>query len=99
MLIASGCTGWDPNPARMAVADDIWGPWKELDNPCVGDKANITFDSQSTFILPVPGTKNKWIFMADRWNSKNLKDSRYVWLPIEFEKGVPVLRWYDSWNY
>ena len=98
-LIASGCTGWDPNPARMAVADDIWGPWKELDNPCVGDKANITFDSQSTFILPVPGTKNKWIFMADRWNSKNLKDSRYVWLPIEFEKGVPVLRWYDSWNY
>ena len=33
-FVASGCTGWDPNPARSAVADSIWGPWKELGNPC-----------------------------------------------------------------
>jgi hypothetical protein len=24
-FIASNCTGWDPNPARSAVADSIWG--------------------------------------------------------------------------
>ena len=30
-LIASGCTGWDPNAARQAVADNIFGPWTELE--------------------------------------------------------------------
>ena len=29
-LIASGCTGWDPNEARSAMADNIFGPWTEL---------------------------------------------------------------------
>lgn len=32
-LLSSGCTGWDPNTARLAVADSIWGPWMELGNP------------------------------------------------------------------
>ncbi len=99
-LITSGCTGWAPNAARMAVADDIWGPWTELENPCIGEKANKTFNSQGTFILPVHGKKNVWIFMADRWNPNNLGDSRHIWLPISFdENGVPELKWYDSWKY
>ncbi len=50
-LIASGCTGWAPNPARSAVADSIWGPWMELDNPCVGPNAHLTFNAQSTYVL------------------------------------------------
>jgi hypothetical protein len=32
-LVTSGCTGWDPNTARLSVADSIWGPWKVLGNP------------------------------------------------------------------
>ena len=36
-LITSGCSGWKPNAARLAVADDIRGPWRELGNPCVGE--------------------------------------------------------------
>lgn len=96
-LITSGCTGWAPNPARMAVADCIWGPWKILENPCVGDKSNTTFDTQGTFIFKIEGEVEKWIFMADRWNDKNLGDSRHVWLPIRFDKnGNPVLKWVDS---
>ncbi len=56
-LITSGCTGWAPNAARLAVADSMAGPWKELGNPCVGpeDRTRTTFDSQSTFVLPVAG--------------------------------------------
>ena len=54
-FIASGCTGWDPNPARAAVANSIWGPWEEIGNPCVGKGANVTFQSQSTYVLPVQG--------------------------------------------
>lgn len=97
-LITSGCTGWAPNAARMAVADRIEGPWKELGNPCVGEDAGLTFHSQSTYILPVAGKKDAWIFIADRWKPENPIDGRYVWLPIRFENGKPVLKWADKWD-
>lgn len=94
-MITSGCTGWDPNAARSFVASSILGPWTSLGNPAQGDGKEITFNSQSTFILPVRGT---YIFMADRWAPKNPIDGTYVWLPIEFENDKPVLRWKDEWT-
>ncbi len=57
-IIASDCTGWDPNAARSAVADNIFGPYTELGNPCIGEGAEITFNSQSTYVLPVAGKKS-----------------------------------------
>lgn len=97
-LITSGCTGWDPNEARMFTASSIWGPWKQHPNPCQGDDANLTFHSQSTYILPVAGKKDAFIFMADRWTPKHPSDARYIWLPIQFENGLPVLKWMDKWD-
>ncbi len=97
-LIASGCTGWTPNAARSAVADHILGPWTELGNPCIGLDADQTFRSQGTFVLPIQGRKDAFIFMADRWKQWNLPDSRYIWLPLEFtSEGKPQLRWHDHW--
>ncbi len=97
-MIASGCTGWDPNAARSAVASSIWGPWKQLGNPCVGEGADLTFESQSTFVLPVQGMDDAYIFMADRWRPKDPIDGRYIWLPITFENEKPVIKWYDEWD-
>lgn len=98
-LIASGCTAWDPNAARSAVADNIFGPWTELGNPCVGADADKTFHSQSTFVLNVQGRDDTFIFIADQWKQWDLPDSRYVWLPIEFsDDGKPVLHWYNHWS-
>jgi len=97
--ILSGCSAWDPNAARSAVADNIFGPWKELGNPCIGADADKTFRAQSTFVLPVQGQNGTFIFMADRWNQWDLPDSRYVWLPLEFSAaGDPILRWHDQWS-
>lgn len=96
-LIASGCTGWDPNPARSAVADSIFGPWKELANPCRGKGAEITFGGQSTFVLPVAGKPGAFIAMFDRWKKWDLQDSRYLWLPLTFDdKGAPVVGWEEE---
>ena len=36
--------------------------------------------------------------MGDRWNSKNVEKSHYVWLPISMRSGYPVVKWYDQWN-
>jgi beta-xylosidase len=98
-LIASDCTGWKPNAARSAVATNIFGPWTELGNPCVGAEAEKTFSSQSTFILPVSGRADTYIFMADRWKQWDLPESRYVWLPLKFSAdGKPVIQWLDRWS-
>jgi beta-xylosidase len=97
-LMASGCTGWAPNAARSAVAGSIWGPWKEQGNPCRGAEADVTFRGQSTFILPVAGTKNAFIFMGDRWNQFDLPQSRYLWLPLEWKGEAFELRWRDGWS-
>ncbi|WP_197089514.1 family 43 glycosylhydrolase [Bacillus sp. SA1-12] len=98
-MITSGATGWDPNPARYTVADDIFGEWKPLRNPAVGEKASTTFDSQSTNVIPVDPENGKFIFMGDRWNKNDLGNSRYVWLPIEFgQDDEIILQWYDEWK-
>lgn len=97
-MITSGCTGWEPNAARLLVADDIMGEWTEFPNPAKGKGAHRTFESQSTYILPVEGKKDAFIFMADRWRPGNLGDSRYIWLPIHFENGYPILKWMDNWS-
>lgn len=97
-MITSGCTGWDPNPARLLTSKNIMGPWTLYPNPWKGDKANISFDSQSTFIFKVEGKKDACILMADRWRPRKPSDGRYIWVPIIFENKLPVLSWYSNWN-
>ncbi len=103
-MITSGCTGWEPNAARSAVADSIWGPWKELGNPCSGvnPKNNLgperTFGGQSTCILPVHGRPGAFIAMFDIWRPKDHVTGGYVWLPMTFEKDRFTITWRDSWD-
>lgn len=92
-LITSDCTGWSPNPATYATADSLLGDWQQMGNPCKGNGAGSTFNSQSTFIMPLPGQKNVFLFMADQWNKTNLPDSRYIWLPIKMTANKPVIEW------
>ncbi|MGL5683727.1 MAG: glycoside hydrolase family 43 protein [Marinifilaceae bacterium] len=97
-LITSGCTGWAPNAARLYSSSSIWGPWKKHDNPCVGTNAEVTFGGQGTYILPIEGKKDAFVFMADIWRPKQPSDSRHVWLPIQFKEGVPYIEWMESWK-
>ena len=78
--------------------------------PC--DKGDIpcndhTFKSQGSFVLPLPGSSHMLLFMADMWFESNLADSRYVWLPLFVEPGLPGsaesvaqlrIRWYERWK-
>jgi beta-xylosidase len=86
-LVTSACTGWSPNAATYAVASRPLGPWKEYNNPCTGEGAETTFQSQSTFVLPVKGKTGEYIFMADKWNKFDLENSKYVWLPLLIKNG------------
>ena len=98
-LITSGCTGWQPNKAMVHKSASVWGPWEELAvNPMSGPKSETTFDGQSTYILPVNGKKDYFIFLADKWNPRDLKDSRYLWLPVQFRDDTAIVEWVNEWE-
>jgi hypothetical protein len=99
-MFSSGTTGWKPNPARVAVSKGIFEEWTTLGNPCRGteEENKITFGSQSTHVIPVQGKKNLLIYMGDRWVPQDLTDSRHIWLPVEWEDGIPVIKWYPEWD-
>lgn len=88
-MITSGCTGWEPNAARLMWADSLMGTWHQLPNPCRGEGADKTFGGQGTYILR---DGDDITFMADIWNPKSLPDSRHLWLPITFTPdGTPEI--------
>ncbi|KAL2650425.1 hypothetical protein R1flu_018553 [Riccia fluitans] len=115
-MITSGCTGWLPNTAQVHAAMTMLGPWETIGDPCVGGSHELrrtTFYSQATFVLPLPGLSDTFLFMADRWRATDLKDSRYVWLPLTMDGPVdeplddefefPVWQrvsvyWYRKWT-
>lgn len=108
-MITSGCTGWAPNEARMFSAPSIMGPWTQHPNPCRGPKADKTFNGQSTYILTLSEEEQEKItnrkakspliiFMADMWRPRHPSDARYIWLPIEFENGKPIVKWKEEWE-
>lgn len=97
-LIGSGTTGWAPNPARWFSSTSIYGPWTYHGNPCVGSGSEITFGGQSTYVLPVTGKKDAFIFIADKWTPKDAIDGRYLWLPITFKGNDIEINWLDRWD-
>lgn len=97
-MLSSGCTGWDPNEAEIAVSDSIMGEWTSLGNPCRGKDADKTFYGQSTYVQPVYGKENSYVAMFDRWNKTDLENSRYIWLPLTFDNGKITIPWRDRWN-
>ncbi|BCM92556.1 hypothetical protein IAD21_04438 [Abditibacteriota bacterium] len=98
-MITSAATGWDPNAANYAVADSMLGDWKIMPNPFVGPANDITFGSQSTFVLPVPGKPASFVYLGDRWNPSDLADARYVWLPFEMKPdGSFEIPWRANWS-
>jgi beta-galactosidase len=97
-IITSGTTGYYPNAAEYAVADDIHGPYEIKGNPCIGEGRDKTFDAQGRNILHLP-EKKTYIFVADRWNPKNLPESKYVWLPIQVYGDSMAIEWKEKWSY
>jgi hypothetical protein len=104
-MLSSGCTGWDPNRAELAVADSIMGEWTVIGDPCTGVDADKTFYGQSTYVIPVNPRKGQFIACFDLWKKKDLADSRYIWLPLHITPAadataVPKMEipWRAAWS-
>lgn len=66
-LLTSGTTGYLPNPSQAAVADTWHGPYTVLGDPHVGDPSRTSFHSQISSVFQVPGKKDLFIALGDRW--------------------------------
>ena len=98
-LITSGVSGFRPNAARCHRAENILGPYTDIGEFCRGPKKEITFNSQSTFILELHDKPGHFIFMGDRWNRENMRYSSHVWLPLEFPANDTIeMHYHRSWD-
>ena len=68
----------------------------KIDN--VPQQTADTFKTQSTAVIKVEGRKDAFIYLGDRWTPRDALDGRYVFLPVEWEDGLPVIRWYNEWD-
>lgn len=85
-VIGSHLTGWEPNPDVYATAKSLRGPWSTFQN--IAPPQTNTYHSQSGFLLKLTGTRRTAIiYLGDRWNPRQLWNSRYIWMPLQIGKG------------
>ncbi len=66
-MTTSGLSGYFPNPSRVAVADDVHRPFTDLGLLHAEDTTETSFGSQISDVFKVPGKRDLYIAMADRW--------------------------------
>ncbi|KAI0382521.1 carbohydrate-binding module family 35 protein [Hypomontagnella monticulosa] len=92
-MFGSKLTGWDPNDNVYSTSTSLtsgWSAWKTF-----ADSGSKTYTSQTNYVLPVGS--NAAIYFGDRWVSKNLMASTYVWLPLTISGTTVTMANAESW--
>ena len=66
-LITSGTTSFYPNPSETAMSDSWHGPFEVIGDPHVSDDSRTSFHSQISQVFKLPGKRDLYIALADRW--------------------------------
>lgn len=97
--LGSGLTGWERNDNFYYTADNLSGPWTSKEN--FAPEGSLTWNSQSTFVFPLTGTKDTtYVYMGDRWSHpKQNSSATYVWQPLEINNStISIPEYYESWK-
>lgn len=97
--LGSGLTSWERNDNYYFTATSLKGPWKSQGN--FAPKNSLTWNSQTTFVLPIAGSKDTtYLFMGDRWAFPHQKSAAtYVWQPLIVKKDSIFLPDYkENWQ-
>jgi hypothetical protein len=98
-LLTSQCSGWTPNPGSFYTASSIMGPYSNQGSPFIGDAGNNSFNSQPCYIFKIPGYKDAYLYMGDRWNGGGRPASQYVFLPITITAGGKMeIHYLKEWD-
>lgn len=66
-MLTSGMTGYVPNRSDSAESDAPDKPFISIGDPHVNDASHASFNSQISQVFKVPGKKDLYIALADRW--------------------------------
>ncbi|MBQ8672452.1 MAG: family 43 glycosylhydrolase [Bacteroides sp.] len=66
-MFTSGTTGYTPNPTQAHSFTDPHGDYTDLGDPHLGDPYAHSFNSQICCVIKVPGKKELYVALADRW--------------------------------
>ncbi len=97
--LGSGLTGWERNDNFYYTAKSLEGPWEYQGN--FAPKGTLTYNSQSTYVLPINGSKDTtYIYMGDRWSHpKQNASATYVWQPLQIHiDRLSIPEFYQSWS-
>lgn len=80
-LFTSGTSGYTPNESMVCRFADYHGEYTELGNPHPNDTTRTSFCSQITDVVKIPGTRDLYIAVADRWQPEmaGTNNAREVW--------------------
>ncbi|CAA9194785.1 hypothetical protein FLA105534_00321 [Flavobacterium bizetiae] len=98
-FIGSHLTSWEKNDNYYYTSNSLKGPWTS--RGLIAPEGSLTWNSQSTFVLPVKGTKETaYIFMGDRWSyPKQGSSATYVWQPLLIsETSVSIPNYQEAWK-
>ena len=102
-LLGSHLTGWSPNAAELCMTNNTENnglknaKWNNEDNHgnCPNPTSSTTtYNGQSTYVLRLEDDINGYyVFLAmfDIWNSPNVNNATYLWLPVNFSNDKPEI--------
>jgi len=77
----------------------LYGVGTKPGSACCDQKyAGRLDDCGQSMCFPVYGKPNAFIAMFDRWNKQELRESRYVWLPVLICNGRIEIQWHAEWD-
>lgn len=98
-FLGSHLTSWERNDNYYYTAASLKGPWTLRGLFC--PEGSLTWNSQTTFVLPVAGTKGTtYLFMGDRWSfPKQASAATYVWQPLTVSGfSISIPDYHEAWT-
>jgi len=98
-FIGSHLTSWEKNDNYYYTANSLKGPWQS--QSLIAPEGTLTWNSQSTFVLPIQGSKDTtYMFMGDRWSfPKQASSATYVWQPLVISgTSLSLPEYKDAWQ-
>lgn len=98
-FLGSHLTSWERNNNYYCTATSLKGPWTNGGLFC--PEGTLTWNSQTTFVLPVEGSKDTtYMYMGDRWSfPKQTSAASYVWQPLTITgTTISIPEYIDAWQ-
>lgn len=98
-FLGSDLSSWEKNDNYYFTAPALKGPWTK--RGFFAPEGSLTWNSQTTFVLPIEGSKGTtYMFMGDRWSfPKQASAATYVWQPLNIAgHALSIPHYREAWQ-